>query len=236
MGNDRRKMRGPNNLVGKKFGLLTVVRMSEPKRLPCGKLVYHWICKCDCGNETEASSGHLTSGHTQSCGCLHQAVLDAIGERNVTHGKCKNREQTKSYRTWGYIKRRCYYEKDVDYKYYGARGIKMADIWVNDATAFCNYVEALDRYLEPGTTIDRIDTNGNYEPGNLRWVTMPEQRRNTRRTNLVTINGETLCIQDWAKRYSISTDTIYRRIKKHGMSEVEAITTPLQPRVKFLKR
>lgn len=229
------KSRGPNDLVGKRFGKLTVVRLAQPRKIPSGKTTYFWVCKCDCGNETEVSSGHLTSGHTLSCGCLHQNMMDTIGERTRTHGRCDKRLKTKSYKTWVYIKRRCYYEKDVDYKNYGARGIKIAGIWLNDPAAFCEYVEALDRYSEPGTTIDRIDSDGNYEPGNLRWATMAEQRRNTSRTHLVTINGETLCLLDWAKRYNISTNTIYRRIKECGMNEVEAITTPKQPRVKFVR-
>lgn len=230
------KNRGPNDLTGKRYGILSVVGLAQPRRIPSGKKVYFWRCVCDCGNETEVSSAHLTSGHTQSCGCLHQKIMDNIGERASTHGRTKGVQKTKSYKTWGYIKRRCYYEKDIDYKYYGARGIKIADCWVNNAEAFCEYVESLPRYNEQGTTLDRIDSNGNYEPGNIRWVTMAEQRRNTSRTHLITINGETLCLLDWAKRYNISPHTIYRRMKKFGMDEVTAITMPKQPRVKITER
>lgn len=230
------RRRQPNDLTGKRYGLLTVVGLAKSKKIPSGKNVYFWKCVCDCGNETEVSSAHLISGHTQSCGCLHQKMMDTIGERASTHGRTKGFQKTKSYKTWGYIKRRCYYEKDIDYKYYGARGIKIADCWINNAEAFCEYVESLPRYNEQGTTLDRIDSNGNYEPGNIRWVTMAEQRRNTSRTHLITISGETLCLLDWAKRYNISPDTIYRRMKKFGMDEVTAITMPKQPRVKIAER
>lgn len=213
------------DLSGKKFGRLTVIQQGPDKYQPSGKRVITWDCVCECGCQTNVRSGHLTSGHTWSCGCAHKEQQEAWKTLRLSHGRLKNREATKSYRTWIGIKRRCYNPRDIDFPYYGAAGIKMSDLWVNNPTAFCEYVESLDKYSEKNTTIDRIDFQKGYEPGNLRWITLAEQQRNKRNNVWITANGETLLLQEWANRTGIERRTISARLKM-GWSAEDAVSIP----------
>ena len=116
------------------------------------------------------------------------------------------------YRRYNHMRRRCYNEKDQNYKNYGGRGIKICDEWLNDFETF--YKWALENGYKKELTIDRIDVNGNYEPSNCRWITMKEQQRN-RRTNVrITFNGVTKTQVEWAEELGITGSTIRDRINK----------------------
>ena len=154
------------DLTGQRFERLTVIDRSGVDK--SGKIT--WRCRCDCGNETIASGDNLRRNHTRSCGCLMRETFATL-----THGNARVGKMTTEYEIWQSMKKRCLNPKAVAYKWYGARGITIAPEWVDDFLAFRAYVGE-----RPGKdlTLDRIDNDGNYEPGNVRWATRSEQQRN----------------------------------------------------------
>lgn len=124
------------------------------------------------------------------------------------------------YRVWRGMLARCYVASSDSYQLYGARGIVVCDRW----HSFENFLA--DMAPRPsGMSIDRIDNNGNYEPGNCRWVTPAQQSRNQRTNRILTLNGESMTQQDWAVRIGINAQTIQKRLKL-GWSVEKALTTP----------
>lgn len=121
---------------------------------------------------------------------------------------------------------RCTLPLNDNYENYGARGIHICDEWVRDFQAFYDYVSQLPKFDMDGMSLDRIDTDGNYEPGNMRWATMKEQQRNRRNNHLITYQGKTQCCQAWADELGIGRSTIQYRLKK-GWTVEAALTTPV---------
>ena len=180
------------DLSGLKFGRWTVLEHVKISRRPA-----HWLCVCECGTKRVLNGHNLRSGITKSCGCAPR--------KKRTHGKCK----TPEYRVWASMIGRCSYEGDTNFKKYGARGIRVCARWRHDFAAFLS-----DMGLRPTPkhSIDRIDTNGDYEPGNCRWATMKEQARNTRSNRLITFRGETRCLIEWSEILGMYRKKISRRL------------------------
>ena len=141
------------------------------------------------------------------------------------------------------IKERCYNHKTKCYERYGGRGIRMCEEWLNDFQAFYDWSVAngyKEEILPNGInkwTIDRIDTNGNYEPSNCRWITVKEQSRNTRKNKIVEFNGESYTIAEWSEKLGIPYSRIYNRLD-NGWSVEKALSTPVNAKhinKKYLK-
>ena len=167
------------NMIGERFERLMVI--SRAGSSAQGKAL--WLCRCDCGNLTTVQGSNLRNGHTQSCGCLQS---ETTRKRNFVHGKRK----TKTYAVWGTMLQRCINPNNHKYKNYGGRGIKICDEWANDFQAFYSHVSQLPHFGEIGYSFDRINNEGNYEPGNVRWATARQQRLNQRRVYLMNPNRE----------------------------------------------
>jgi len=149
--------------TGRRFGRLIVVERA-PNR---GKLT-HWRCRCDCGKAHTVYSGYLKDGRTKSCGCLRSDLLSIHGHAK---GKC-----SRTYRSWKKMRDRCTNVRHRHYSYYGGRGINVCERWLH---SFANFLADMgERPL--GTTLDRRENDGNYEPGNCRWATWSQQMRNRR--------------------------------------------------------
>lgn len=179
---------------------------------------YGWLCECSCGQQIVVSGADLRKAHTRSCGCLQREL---VSQRATKHGETRGGLplRTKEYRTWKSIKHRCYNPRDKAYRHYGGRGISMSEAWRKD---FSLFLADMGRCPE-GMSIDRIDSNGNYEKSNCRWVDWKTQCRNKRNTRRITINGTTLSIYDWADRVGLKGQALAQRISE-GWSPERAIS------------
>lgn len=186
------------DLTGNKYGRLTVLKRVENR----GKRTM-WLCQCDCGNEKVVSGKDITSGKTQSCGCLNS---EKTIKRNTKH----NLSNTRLYNIWNGMIGRCYRNKTKHYKDYGGRGIRVCEEWRSDFMNFYNW--AKNNGYSPELSIDRIEVDGNYEPTNCRWATQEQQMNNTRSNHLVTINEKTLTVTEWEKLYNLQRGVISKRL------------------------
>lgn len=163
------------DLTGQRFGMLTVVGFLD--------LLGHtarWSCVCDCGSTAAVPGYRMRSGHTRSCGCMRRGDWNRRG--NLTHGHNAGHDDrgkriaTVEYRTWSSMIQRCTNPRARNYKHYGGRGITVCARWRDSFEAFLADMGPRPAKL----SIDRINVNGNYEPGNCRWATQIEQVRNQR--------------------------------------------------------
>lgn len=199
------------DLVGQKFGKLTVIARAENK----GKATL-WLCECDCGNKITVRPYDLKTGKTKSCGC-YSSIFISLSK--IKHGK----SGTRIYNIYGKIKQRCLNVKDPKYYCYGGRGISICDEWKNDFKAFYDW--AISNGYADNLTIDRIDVNGNYEPFNCRWVTLKEQANNKQNTLFVNYQGKTHTLLEWSKILNIKYDTLHGRLKDYGWNTERAFNT-----------
>ena len=200
------------DLSGRRFGRLVV----QTRTISLNHKAT-WICLCDCGNTHTVRSGTLLKGEVRSCGCFQR---ETRGQHRRTHGASR----TSVYRTWTVAKGRCYNPTDPHYDRYGARGIQMCDAWRQSFQAFFAAVGP----RPPHTSLDRINNDGHYEPGNVRWATAKQQGRNQTRTVRVVHQGEALTIGEWAERTGLHASLLYYRIRQAGWTVAEALTTPSQ--------
>lgn len=157
------------------YGRLTIICEVEPVKYKSGNLSRRFLCKCDCGNEKIIQMSSLKNGMTKSCGC-YSSELTTL--KNISH----NLSRHPLYRVWKSMRRRCNCPKVEFYPRYGGRGIKVCEEWAKDFKPFYDWCMA--NGYERGLQIDRIDNDGNYEPGNCRFVTRTENMRNCSQTKI----------------------------------------------------
>lgn len=198
-----------SDIIGQRFGRLEVIDRAETKNKH-----RYFLCRCDCGTVKAISLTHLRAGASQSCGC---GVKEATIHRNTKH----NGTHTRLFNIWQGMRRRCTNEKDKNFKYYGGRGIRVAEEW-NDFEPFREWSLA-NGYAED-LTIERINVNGNYQPDNCTWIPRDVQAKNKRNNHPVMINGETKLMTEWIKEAKVSSTQVYDRIRK-GWSIEDALFT-----------
>lgn len=199
------------DLTGQRFGKLVVLSMEEKTT----KNTF-WKCQCDCGNTTIVRSDRLKDGTTKSCGCYRQDQ-NHIPRK---HGMCN----TRLYRIYIGMKSRCYNPHCRKFYLYGGKGIKVCDEWLGEH-GYESFVKwALANGYNNSLTIDRIDSNGNYEPSNCRWADYVTQNNHTLNNHYITYKGETHTIAEWSKITGIKYYTLYSRIKKNW--DEESLFTP----------
>lgn len=197
-----------NDLTGKRFGKLTVLRA-----MPKTQRRTFYECQCDCGNIKVVRSDSLTSGRTISCGC-EKKKQDRI---NLTKHHSHKQSGTRIYQEWQGMKARCYNINNKRYSRYGGRGISVCDEWREDFQAFYDW--AMSNGYDDKLTIDRIDNNGNYKPSNCRWVDIKIQNRNRSSNIIVEYNRKKMCLTDAAQLANLPVKTLMSRNKRGDRGE-----------------
>lgn len=205
------------DLIGQRFGRLTVKSFAEYRYQPNGHKTAYWNCVCDCGETKIVSSGSLKNGATKSCGCLRKEMMR---ERQYRGGK------SKLYGVHRMMKKRCYDKNYEHYKNYGQRGITVCDEWLgeNGYLAFRKWAES--NGYKDGLTLDRKDNDKGYSPENCTWETRKHQSNNKRNNVWVTINGETKTMAMWCEHYGVPYGRVEARYRKLGWSIEDALTIP----------
>lgn len=200
-------------MLGQRFGRLVVVSFAG-RRLAKRT----WNCVCDCGKRCVAHGYDLRHGKHKSCGCLH---LESIRRHGHTkHGGSR----TRTYSSWSAMISRCTDPAATHFERYGGRGIKICERW----RTFENFLADLGERPE-GKSLDRIDNDGNYEPGNCRWATNREQSLNRSDSRYIEFNGLRKRRSEWAEEYGIHPETLRCRLRK-GWSVEKALTEPIRGR------
>ncbi len=214
---------GKLNLSGQTYEYLTVLR--EKGKNKHGQTL--WECKCFCEAIVDVVGSALRSGHTKSCGCQSRRLTT---EANIKHGMSSRKGNTPTYNTWKRMVQRCTNPNSKEYPNYGGRGITICERWLK----FEKFLADMGERPE-NASIDRIDNSQGYYPDNCRWSTRSEQQRNRRNNRLITFNGKTQCLEDWAAEIGIRSDVLIKRLKL-GWSIEETLTKPLDSRYQRLKK
>jgi hypothetical protein len=216
---------GPRDLQGQTFGRLTVLGPAKVEG-PWKCVLYpdRWECACECGEVVVVVAKELfrqDNKATKSCGCLRR---DNIARLRFVHGQS---HKSREYVSWQHMLRRCDSPSRPGWENYGGRGIKVCERWRQSFVAF---LEDMGPKPSPKHSLERIDNDGDYEPGNCRWATRVEQSRNRRSTRFIEYQGETLSLAEWADRLGISHAVLLGRLNKGGWSVERAFTEPVRKR------
>ena len=186
-------------MIGQKFGRWTVVE-EDGRRYRA--IMYK--CICDCGTEQRISGTSLRSGRTKSCGCIKK-------ERMTKHGLSRS----SIYKIWNGMMMRCSNYNNPKYRYYGKRGIEVCEEWHD----FTNFYKDMGDRPSKKYQLDRIDNSKGYSKENCHWATSKENNDNRRNSRLITINGKTQSIKDWAKHFNVNYSTACSRYRAGKTAE-----------------
>jgi|SRR5580692_9707464 hypothetical protein len=193
------------DIAGQRFGHLVAITEALA---PYGDRHVFWLARCDCGAERVVQGKRLRIGHTTSCGC-------ARGEDHGLTG-------SSTYVCWGAMIQRCYNASGTGYHKYGGRGIKVCERWRNSFSAF---YEDMGERPSRQHSLDRIDNNSDYEPGNCKWSTAKEQARNRRSSMILEAFGRKQTLAAWGEEFGVTGRLIGERLLR-GWSAEKAISTP----------
>jgi hypothetical protein len=203
-----------NPIVSQRFGRLVVLEERQVK-LSDGRYKYPCLCRCDCGQLTEAEKSNLATGTTSSCGCFR---LERLREATVTHGQ----SDSVVYQIWCNMIQRCTNPSNGGYDNYGGRGITVTCRWKTFAHF---YADMGDPPI--GMTLERLDVDGSYSPSNCCWASQLAQARNKRANRVFTYQGKTQCLSQWAEDYGVKYWTYHARLRR-GWSIEEILETPVR--------
>lgn len=206
------------NLNGLKFSRLTVLGFAGYAFTPKGQKYTRWHCICDCGKGRVVRTTDLTSGRSASCGCRRR-------EQIITHGHTVGGSST-TFTTWIGMIQRTTNPNNPRFADYGGRGIIVDPTWLKFEAFLADMGESPSKLH----SLDRIDNDGNYEPGNCRWATITEQNRNARSNRILEYKGERLCMAEWSEKLGFKESVIRYRLNA-GWTVDRALTTPSRARV-----
>lgn len=186
------------DILGVRFGRLVAERF-----LGIENHAAIWECRCDCGNMTTAKTRYLRYGRKRSCGCLHIDTASGVNRRHGMHG-------TPTYKSWSSMIQRCTNSNHDDFHNYGGRGITVLDRWLS----FDAFHKDMGTRPPVGYSIDRIDVNGNYGPGNCRWATTKEQQSNKRNSLIVEAHGMAMGVAEWSALTGVSEAAMRARLDR----------------------
>lgn len=215
-------MPNPIDLTGQRSGKLVAVHSVEGDR----NQKRAWLCDCDCGGTVTVATQLFREKRVQSCGCLNRQPI--TGSTTYIHGHARRGLVTPTHHTWANMLRRCNDPSNKNYHQYGGRGISVCERWL----IFENFLSDMGE-RPAGLTLDRTENDGNYEPGNCKWITHYEQMQNTRVVRRITFNGETLRLHEWAKRLNIGVERLRRRLRELPLDEAMIIPKPIEIKPKL---
>lgn len=209
----------PLGMIGSRFSRLVVVC---PEAVGLKQPMRSWLAVCDCGTHKIVPEVHLRAGSTQSCGCLRNERMKAV---LGTHGHARRgRNRSREYGAWSKMTQRCTNPDDHRWGYYGGRGIKVCEAWL---ASFEQFLADVGPKPTSKHSLGRLDNDGDYEPGNVRWETPLQQARNRRDTVFVTVHGESKTLAEWAALFGVDYYVAYHRIKA-GWTPEKALSTAVK--------
>lgn len=208
-------------LAAGKYGRLTVISQESVKMV---------VCACECGSPPKSYRAvSVKHGNTRSCGCLAKEVRIARGRSSATHGLSK----TRVFAIWSGMINRCENQNSISYPRYGGRGINICDRW---RTSFENFYEDMGDPPTELHSLDRLESDGNYELGNCRWATKLEQTRNRSNSINITVGSVTLPLKDWCDRYGANYSDVWSRLFKLSWPIELALFAPKHMRLTQWKK
>lgn len=204
------------DLTGMTFDCWTVLGYSHKHKYG-HSTVLHWFVECKCGTRKVLSVTALKWGNSTSCGCMRPQLISAS---RTTHGDTGSPE----YLTWKSMLERCSSDNFVGRKYYIDKGIKVCDRWI---TSYANFLFDMGRKPSVKHSIDRIDGSKDYSPDNCRWADSKTQCRNRSSSRMITYQGRTLCVTEWAEVFKMSVHAIRGRVRA-GWSLEDTFTAPVR--------
>ena len=201
-----------DDMIGKTFGRLTVVGYAGARKQN-GCVRRLWNCECSCGGKAVVDTKNLTTGNTKSCGCLAKEIHS---KKRIDDSVRNKHESLRA--IWKGMKSRCYNHNNPEYNRYGGRGITICDKWLKTSKEFIEW--GLNNGYEIGLSIDRIDTNGNYEPSNCQFITRSENVLKEKKT--MTIAGVTLRYTELSEIIGFNGSYLSNRISRVGVVKAVA--------------
>lgn len=216
-------MKDYSEYIGKKFGRLTILSLTDDYVSPCGVHQPRVICKCGCGKEKSINLLNIIRGKTKSCGC----ILTEIRKEMVDKNPYSPKKYKRLHRIYDNMITRCYNRKAINYERYGGKGVIVTEEWMGTCGRK-NFIKwSLANGYDDNLTIDRIDNNNGYSPLNCRWVSVYMQANNKTNNRIIEIDGICHTLAEWSRISGINAETIRKRLQKYGFSKKDAVFLPL---------